>query len=155
MLNQLKHLWLPFRIIHSIKTLQKALTPLFKVTIKHTIWWDFTLTELWTPLSEQRNKYKNGELCYPEIIMMHGEFCWVPDDGGDGVTLLQCLVDQKLSGLSRSSQHGDLHCQILAHWAQSVLVYRPHGALSAYTDCWQVPSLLCMIKCKKLIVMVQ
>lgn len=47
--------------------------------------------------------------------MMHGEFSWVPDDGGDGVTLLQRLADQKLSSLSRGSQHGDLHCQILSH----------------------------------------
>lgn len=47
--------------------------------------------------------------------MMHSEFSWVPDNGGDGVTLLQRLVDQKLSGLSCSSQHSDLHRQILAH----------------------------------------
>lgn len=35
--------------------------------------------------------------------MMNGEFCRIPDDGSDSVALLQCLVDQKLSGLARGS----------------------------------------------------
>lgn len=47
--------------------------------------------------------------------MMHGEFGGVPDDGGYGVALLQRLVDQILSGLSRGSQHGDLHPHTLTH----------------------------------------
>lgn len=56
---------------------------------------------------------------YLEIIMMHGEFSRVPDNGGDCVTLLQRLVDQVLSSLSRSSEYSDLHPQCLAHRAQS------------------------------------
>lgn len=51
--------------------------------------------------------------------MMHGDFPWVPDHRGDRVTLLQRLVDQMLSSLSRSSEHGDLHPQTLAQTAQS------------------------------------
>lgn len=50
---------------------------------------------------------------------MHSEFSRVPDNGGDDVTLLQRLVDQVLSSLSRSSKYSDLHPQRLAHTAQS------------------------------------
>lgn len=46
---------------------------------------------------------------------MNGEFGRVPDDGGDGVALLQRLVDQELAGLARGSQHGDLHPQTVTH----------------------------------------
>lgn len=51
--------------------------------------------------------------------MMQGDFSWVPDQSGDCVTLLQGLVDQMLSSLSRRSEHGDPHPQTLAQMAQS------------------------------------
>lgn len=50
-------------------------------------------------------------LRYLEIIMMHGNFSWVPDNSGDCVTLLQRLVDQVLSSLSCSAEYGYLHRQ--------------------------------------------
>lgn len=61
-------------------------------------------------------------LRYLEMIMMHGDFPWVPDDSGDCVTLLQRLVDQVLSSLSCSAEHGDLHPQTPAQTAQSCAV---------------------------------
>ena len=60
--------------------------------------------------------------------MVHGQLPRVPDDGGDGVTLLQRLVDQILSSLPSGSQHGDLHARTLTHrhtqssvWAEASL----------------------------------
>lgn len=50
-------------------------------------------------------------LRYLEIVMMHSDFPWVPDNGGDRVTLLQRLGDQVLSSLSCSAQYSDLHPQ--------------------------------------------
>lgn len=58
-------------------------------------------------------------LRYLEIIMMHGNFSWVPDNSSDCVTLLQRLVDQVLSSLSCSAEYGDLHLQTPAQMAQS------------------------------------
>lgn len=60
---------------------------------------------------------------YLEFVMMNGEFGRIPDHGGDRVALLQGLVDQKLSGLARSSQHSDLHPQTVAHRVYSALIY--------------------------------
>lgn len=87
--------------------------------------------------------------------MMHSEFSWIPDNGGDCVTLLQCLVDQVLSSLPCGSQHGDLHPKTLTHRAQSVLINRPQQTLIAHTNCQKVPSLIRMFKCKEMIIMVQ
>lgn len=54
--------------------------------------------------------------------MMGRELGRVPDDSGDQVSLLQCLVDQELSSLARRSQHGDLHPQIVLHCVHSALI---------------------------------
>lgn len=76
--------------------------------------WTTGLWSQWTAL------HRKGLLqSYLEIIMMHGDFSWVPDNGGDCVTLLQRLVDQMLSSLPCSSKHSDLHSQTLAQMAQS------------------------------------
>lgn len=65
---------------------------LFTATIKHG-----------TLLSAKTLSSEHGKRRYLEESMMNGEFGRIPDDGGDSVALLQCLVDQKLSGLARGS----------------------------------------------------
>ena len=89
-----------------------------------TIHKHLSLTELWAQLRERSSsnslsqshstvKHTEPERQYLEIIMVDGQFSRVPDDGGDRVTLLQRLVDQKLPSLPSGSQHSDLHPQSL------------------------------------------
>lgn len=65
MLNQLKHLWLPFRIIHSIKTLQKTMMSYRKTYDMMGLYPDWTLNPTqWAAVS---NKYKNWEFLLPWV----------------------------------------------------------------------------------------
>ena len=72
-------------------------------------------------MTQQNTTQGESAFRYLQFVMMHGQLCRVPDDGGDRVTLLQRLADQILTSLPGGSQHSNLHRYTLIHRDQSEL----------------------------------